>query len=223
MPDKAMSMRPDFFATLALVIGFGLAGTVQADDQANRQVPIKKLLPYYDLYLQLAPTDRDGFRLDYLIGVKEGQPRPRLTYVNGTQRIPIQLDRSGKVLNLPDQNLIRAGKVEIAGGGQSGSITLNLEPVVPLARTIPATAAANPVQDYAKAISRAGPLSLAIPKLGGLVFKGVPSGQVVFGDGRRLNLPLEDGNPVFRPAQAAMRGAATLEFPAVPSKAAFTR
>lgn len=208
---------------IAALLLCGLSGTALADDKAARQVPVKKLLPYYDLYLSLPAQDRDGFELDYFLTSKGTDARPRLTYVNGATRTPVQTDRNGKILNLPDLAMLRQGKVEIPAGAPPGGITLELEPVLTLARTIPASQAANPVQDYAKAIGRAGPLSLVAPKLPGLTFKGVASGQAVLADGRKVALPVEGGNPIFRPGHASMRGAVSLEFPNVPSKAEFTR
>lgn len=210
-------------ATLA---AFGLASAAQAQTATTagvRQVPVKKLFPYYDLYLSLPPQDRDGFNLEYLLKSEGSNARPRLVYALGSVRTPIQLDARGKILTMPDLTMLRQGKVEVPTASPPGGIVLNLEPVVPLARTIPASAVANPVNDYSKAIGRAGPLSLAIPKLTGITFKGVASGQVVFADGRKLALPVEGGSPVFRPNQSTMRGAVNLEFPSVPSQAEFAR
>jgi hypothetical protein len=217
--------------TNASLIGFSLAAlslvlTAQAETASSngaRQIPVKKLFPYYDLYLGLPPQDRDGFYLEYLIKSSETNVRPRMVYALGSVRTPIQLDSKGKILTMPDLNMLRQGKVEVPASAPPGRIMLNLEPVVPLGRTIPANAVSNSVADYTKAIGRAGPLALAIPKLTGIAFKGVASGQVVFADGRKVSLPVEGGIPVFRPSQSAMRGAVSLEFPTVPSQAQFAR
>ena len=217
--------------THATLVGFSIAAlslvlTAQAQTasgEAVRQVPIKKLFPYYDLYLSLPPQDRDGFYLEYLIQSSGANVRPRMFYALGSARTPVQIDSKGKILNMPDMAMLRQGKVEIPASAPAGRITLNLEPVVPLGRTIAASAVSNSVTDYAKAIGRAGPLSLAIPKLTGIAFKGVPSGQVVFADGRKAALPVEGGKPVFRPTQSSMRGVVSLEFPAVPTYAEFAR
>ncbi|MCE2890034.1 MAG: hypothetical protein ACK5XZ_13565 [Hyphomonadaceae bacterium] len=217
--------------TQAALVGFSLAAvslvlTAQAQTasgEAVRHVPVKKLFPYYDLYLGLPPQDRDGFYLEYLIQSAGANVRPRMFYALGSVRTPIQVDAKGKILTMPDLAMLRQGKVEVPASTPSGRITLNLEPVVPLGRSIPASSVSNSVSDYAKAIGRAGPLALAIPKLTGIAFKGVPSGQVVFADGRKATLPVEGGKPVFRPSQSAMRGAVSLEFPAVPTYAEFAR
>jgi hypothetical protein len=217
--------------TTASFLGFSLAAlslvlTAQADTALSngaRQIPVKKLFPYYDLYLGLPPQDRDGFYLEYLIKSSETNIRPRMVYALGSVRTPIQLDSKGKILTMPDLNMLRHGKVEVPASAPPGRIMLNLEPVVPLGRTIPANAVANCVTDYTKAIGRAGPLALAIPKLTGIAFKGVTSGQAVFPDGRKVSLPVEGGVPVFRPSQSTMRGTVSLEFPAVPGQAEFAR
>ena len=204
----------------------GLVSTAQAQTalgEGVRQVPVKKLFPYFDLYLGLPPQDRDGFHLEYLVKSSETSVRPRMVYTLGSVRTPIQLDSKGKILTMPDMTMLQQGKVEVPATSPRGEIVLNLEPVVPLSRTIPANAVSNSISDYAKAISRAGPLALAIPKLTGIAFRGVASGQVVFADGRKVSLPVERGHPVFRPSQSTMRGAVSLEFPAVPSRAEFAR
>jgi len=204
----------------------GLVSTAQAQTalgEGVRQVPVKKLFPYFDLYLGLPPQDRDGFHLEYLVKSSETSVRPRMVYSLGSVRTPIQFDSKGKILTMPDMTMLQQGKVEVPASSPRGEIELNLEPVVPLSRTIPANAVSNSITDYAKAISRAGPLTLAIPKLTGIAFKGVASGQVVFADGRKVSLPVERGLPVFRPSQPTMRGAVSLEFPAVPSQAQFAR
>lgn len=220
MTSRATALLAAAFAALCFV---PTANAQTASNGGVRQVPVKKLFPYYDLYLSLPAQDRDGFSLEYLLKSEGTNVRPRLVYALGSVRTPIQLDSRGKILTMPDMTMLRQGKVEVPIASPPGGVVLNLEPVVPLARTIPASAVANPVIDYSKAIGRAGPLSLAIPKLTGIAFKGVSSGQAVFADGRKIALPVEGGTPVFRPNQAAMRGAISLEFPAVPSQAEFAR
>ncbi len=217
--------------TNASLLGFSLAAlslglTAQAETTSNngvRQIPVKKLFPYYDLYLGLPPQDRDGFYLEYLVKTSDTNVRPRMVYALGSVRTPIQLDSKGKILTMPDMAMLRQGKVEVPASSPRGQIVLNLEPVVPLGRTIPANAVSNCVTDYAKAIGRAGPLALAIPKLTGIAFKGVDSGKVVFADGRKVSLPVEGGLPVFRPSQSTMRGAVSLEFSTAPIQAEFAR
>lgn len=220
-----MITKSTALALSAALAAFGLTCSAQAQSggESVRQIPVKKLFPYYDLYLSLPPLDRDGFTLDYLVKAEASNVRPRMVYALGLARTPLEFDARGKVLNMPDMAMLRQGKVEVPATAPAGRIILSLEAIVPLARTIPASAAANPVLDYSKAIGRAGPLALAIPKLTGIAFKGVNSGQVVFADGRRVSLPVEGGAAVFRPNVAAMRGAVTLEFPSVPREAEFAR
>lgn len=207
-------------AALSLVL---TANAQTTPGEGVRQVPVKKLFPYYDFYLSLPTQDRDGFYLEYLVLSPRADVRPRMFYAFDSVRTPVQIDSNGKILNMPDLTMFRQGKLEVPASAPPGRIVLNLQPVVPLGRTIPAIAVANSVTDYAKAIGRAGPLALAIPKLTGIAFRGVPAGQVVFAGGRKASLPVEGGIPVFRPSQSSMRGAVSLEFPAVPSQAEFAR
>jgi hypothetical protein len=211
------------------IIGFSALAPSMALAQNNgkqtpaRSVDVKKVFGYYDIYLRLPPLERDGFRMSYILNRRDGSPRPALNYALGNTRIPIQIAQNGKVVTMPDANMFSNGKVEIPAGQSSLSISMNLEAVVPLARTISTSDAANPLNDYAAALRRAGPLGLIAPKLTGITFKGVANGDAVFADGRRAALETSASGVVFRPLQPTMRGATALVFPAQPIAAEFAR
>jgi hypothetical protein len=221
VPYRAYLAALGFFV---LVPSLGLAQT-PAKQNPSRSIEVKKVFGYYDIYLRLPPQERDGFAMSYILRARDSATsRPQMNYVLGNTRTPIQIAPNGKILTLPDANMYANGKVEIPAGQPGASIGMDLEAIIPLARNISAADAANPVNDYAAALRRAGPLGLIAPKLTGITFKGVTSGEAVFGDGRRTALGRgEGGGVVFRPALPAMRGVTNLVFPAQPASAEFAK
>jgi hypothetical protein len=200
------------------------AQSAKAKQTPARSVDVSKVFGFYDIYLRLPAAERDGFRMIYRLRTGEGGSiRPQLAYALGNVRTPIEVTSAGQIITMPDLNMFRNGKVEIAAGQPRGSINMDLEPVVPLARSISVNDAQNPISDYARAVSRAGPLAAFAPKLNGLAFQGVSSGEVIFGDGRRVSLSGSNNSVTFRPSLPAMRGATSLVFPSAPSSAEFVQ
>jgi hypothetical protein len=201
-----------------------IAQNAPAKQTAARFIEVKKVFGYYDIYLRLPPQERDGFRMVYTVRSRESSARPQLTYVLGNVRIPVQISPNGRVLTMPDANMFANGNIEKAAGQPSGSINLDLEAIVPLARTISVADASNPVNDYAAATRRAGPIGLVAPRLGSMRFVGVASGEAVFPDGRRTPLrAAQGGGVIFTPAAGNMRGATSLVFSNTPTSAEFAR
>ena len=210
--------------SLAALNAYAQAGSPQSNKaEKPRQIPVKKVFPYYDIYLSLPPKDRDGFALNYSLMTEQPNVRPRMDYLLGATRTPIVLDSRGQVVNLPDLNTFKNGLVEVPVGAPRGRISLNLEPTIALGKTIPVQAVNNSVSDYAAAISRMGPAALVIPKLKGVSFKGVSTGRAVLADGRKIALPQEAKLLVFRPADPNFKTATHLEFDVVPSGVDFTK
>jgi hypothetical protein len=208
-----------------------LAATVSTSDFAlaqaaakqtpARSVPVKKVFPYYDLYLSLPGDGRDGFRMVYKIAAPAGSPRPQMTYALGALRTPVEVAGTGQIINLPDSNMLSNGRIDIAANQPRAGITMDLEPIIPLSRVISFAAATNPLTDYSNAIRRAGPLAAFAPKLKGVVFRGVTSGEAVFADGRRVALPSSPRGIVFQPSAPALRGAVSLAFATPPTDSEF--
>lgn len=213
------------FSVLAACVLAPNLGSAQASAKQTptRSIEVKKVFGYYDIYLRLPPRDRDGFRLSYVLKAKDGGVRPEFTYVLGNQRTPVQVAPNGKILTLPDANMFANGRVEIAAGQPSGSITMDLEAIVPLSRSMSVAEASNPVIDYAAAVGRAGPLSILAPRLPAVLFKGGSGGQAIFSDGRRVALPVVSGGARFQPGGPAMRGAVSLAFITAPTEVEFAR
>ena len=188
-----------------------------------RSVPVKKLFQFYDIYLGLPADGRDGFRLDYGIIGGAGAARPQMAYVLGNVRTPVEFAPTGRILNLPDLNMLNNGRIDIAANQPRSGISLNLEPIIPLSRSISVASATNPITDYAAAMRRAGPLAAFAPKLKAIKFKGGSGGEAIFTDGRRTALPIVGGAAVFEPSRPALRGAVSLSFATPPTDAGFSQ
>lgn len=208
---------------LSLACGPVLAQTGKGKDSPERMIEVKKIFGYYDIYLGLSPADRDGFSMTYRLTSRASNARPQLFYVLGNVRTPISMSPNGTILNMPDLNMFRNGHVLRPAGQPSGGVTLDLEAIVPLSRSISAEAASNPLVDYEAAKRRAGPLSLVAPRLASIRFVGVTSGEAIMRDNRRVPLPTARGGGVlYTPSSQALRGGVvSLAFPSVPTDAQF--
>jgi hypothetical protein len=196
----------------------------KAKDRPERMIDVKKVFGYYDLYLNLPPQDRDGFAMRYSINARSGAVRPQMFYMLGTTRTTITVAPSGQIMTMPDLNMYRNGKVVIPAGQPSGSINLDLDARVPLSRTISAADAANPINDYAAATRRAGPLAMIAPRLTSVRFIGGTGGEAILRDGRRVPLrPAPEGGVLFTPSSADLRGATSLSFASAPTSVEFAR
>jgi hypothetical protein len=190
----------------------------------ERVIDIKKVFPFYDIYLGLPSGDRDGFKMTYRVGSRTSALRPQLFYQIGTTRTPIVISPTGVITTMPDTNMLRNGQVYKPAGQPSGSINLDLEPVIPLSRTISAADAVNPLNDYDAAKRRAGPLALIAPRISSIRFVGVSSGEAIMRDNRRVALPsAPTGGVLFTPSASAMRGVVSLSFSGMPTDAEFAQ
>jgi hypothetical protein len=222
-------MKTNCVYTSACALIFALLGTSAALAQnvakqtPARSIPVKKMFPFYDLYLGLPIEGRDGFAMAYRLSLPASAPRPQLTYVLGTTRTPVEISANGQIVNMPDRGMLTSGRVDIAANQPRSSITMDLEPVIPLARVVSVVAATNPITDYTNAVRRAGPVAAFAPKLKGIVFKGGAGGEAVFSDGRRVPLPSTPRGMTFQPSAPNMRGAVSLAFSTPPTSAEFSQ
>jgi hypothetical protein len=221
--NLSLRFAPVFaLASLVVLAPPVFAQSAKANDSPERLIDVKKVFPFYDIYLGLPAADRDGFSMSYQISSRTSTVRPQLFYQLGTTRTPIAIAANGEIITLPDANMLRHGKVYKPAGQPSGSINMNLEPVIPLSRTISATAATNPLTDYDAAKRRAGPLALMAPRITSIHFVGVTGGEAVTRDNRRIALPTApNGGVIFTPSSSSMRGVVSLIFPNVPTSTAF--
>ena len=209
--------------SLTLISPTSISAQSSEKQRPARSVEVKKVFGYYDVYLRLAPHERDGFNMSYQMTARDGGAFPQMTYRLGNVRTPIQIAPNGKVLTMPDARMFQTGQIEIAAGQPSASMSLDVEPIIPLSRTISVADASNPLNDYAAAVRQAGPLAILAPKFSGILFIGGTGGQAVFANGRRLSLPTAAGGTVFKPSAPSMRGAISLTFPTAPNDAVFAK
>ena len=202
-------------AVLTGLVASALANPAVA---AGKVVDAKKVFPYLDAYLKLAPGDRNRFRMAYSFK-KDGKPlTASIWLVDGATRLPIALRPDGRVERLPTLAQLDRAKVQVdVDAGAKIGVSMSLEPVL-------APAAELNARDLTAALTQAsagmrtalGVLAMAMPKLEALQFHGVTSGEVEFADGRRTPLPVVKGVVTYTPA--ALPGAKTLRFPRAPGR-----
>jgi hypothetical protein len=214
---------PAIVFCFALIFGGPALGQAsKSKERPERTIEADKLFPYYGLYLDLPPQGRDGFAMRYRLIAREGLGRPQLFFVLGAARTPIEVSPTGRILTMPDLNMYRNGKVFIPAGQPAASINLDIDALVPLSRAISIADAVNPINDYAAATRRAGPLALLAPKLNSVRFTGGSGGEAILANGRRIPLPTApEGGVLFTPSAAAMRGATSLAFTTAPTSVNF--
>ena len=215
--------RTAFSGISAALLGIGAtlcaANPVHAD--ATRTTPLARLFPYLEHYYRMAPAERDSFRLVYRLRKPAPALPPALDHP--ARRTPTPTHGQGVEQQPPDPAMLRDGLFETtARPDQKFSIRMSPEPVVALAASMPTAPSNEAVAEISAGIRRfAGVLGFAAPRLSGVSFDGVRSGEAVFADGRRVPLPMAAGKPVYRPATPAMRGAVRLEFPNAPTDVDF--
>jgi hypothetical protein len=202
----------------AVLTGLGAvlaAGPAAADD---RLVPAKKVFPYLDAYLKLPPGERSRFRLSYLFS-RDGKPLTAPVWLlDGASKTPIPLRPDGAAARLPTLAQLGSAKVEVdVEAGTKLGVRMVMEPLATPAVEMDARDLAAAFAQCQTGIRKSlGILAMAMPKLQGVAFVGVPSGEAELADGRRVALPLVKGVVSFSPA--AMPTAKTLRFPKAPSR-----
>jgi hypothetical protein len=209
----------------AVLLGFSAAATLAVPTLASgpaaaagKSVDAKKVFPYLDAYLKLPPAERSRFRLSYLF-LRDGKPLAAPVWlVDGAARTPIPLRADGAAARLPTLAQLDGAKVEIdVEPGTKLGVHMVMEPAMAPAAEMDARDLAAAYAQCATGIKKSlGILAMAMPKLQGLLFVGVPSGEAELADGRRVPLPVVKGVVGFNPA--AMPGAKTLRFPRAPGR-----
>jgi hypothetical protein len=203
---------------MATTLILGLAGAARAGSQS---VPLDKMFPFLQAYLELPPAERNLFALDYrLAGEAQALQSVRVALVDKGASAPIAIGADGKFGWLPSLQQFRDKaqvSIEAAKGVRLG-LVMSVEPAVRPAQEIDAAElAASIVQAQAGERKVAGVLAFAAPKLTRIAFDGVKSGEAVGPDGRAQPLPLVKGRPVFDPV--SLKGTKTVRFPAAPTRA----
>lgn len=203
---------------IASCLVLGLAGAAAAE---TKLVPLDKVFPYLQGYLELPSAERSRFVLDYrLMGESKGLQTVRATLVEKGGSAPLAIGADGRFDRLPTLQQFRDKaqlSIEAAKGVRLG-VALSVEPAARPSREIDAAdLAATLVQAQAGERKVAGVLAFAAPKLTRVAFDGVKGGEAVWPDGRAQPLPLVKGRPVFDPA--ALQGAKMVRFAAAPTRA----
>lgn len=192
--------------------------------QANRAVPAKKLLMFYETFIGMPEDLRDGMVLNYYLKGVNNAPLPRLEMVNGNSRSKVELDKNGKVLNLPNSlSALRATKVEIFGAAKVSTI-IDAVPVMPLQSRINVSNIQNSLNDYRASVKAAGAAAALIaPKINSIVFKGVSKGEAVFANGTRQALPKSGNGVIFTNTSGNLSKAQYVEFSNAPISVEFEK
>jgi hypothetical protein len=197
-----MSSRRFVLAALAALT---LGPSAMAADRTVT-LPAKKLFPYLDAYLSLAPGERSRFAMAYR-ALMDGKPAAslRLVLIDGATRTPLPIDGFGRIGRQPSLAQLRSNdvKVEVTGPqGHKFGLALDMEPAVPPAAEIDAHALALACdQATAGARKAAGVMGFAAPRLDRVVFEGAGGGQAITAAGRAVPLAVVKGEPVFDPAK----------------------
>lgn len=212
-------------ARRAVLLGFSAAAAVAVStlaagpaSAAGKSVDAKKVFPYLDAYLKLPAAERSRFRLTYLF-LRDGKPLAAPVWlVDGAARTAISLRADGAATRLPTLAQLDSAKVQIdVDEGVKLGVHMVMEPTMAPAADLDARELAAAYAQCATGIKKSlGILAMAMPKLQGLEFPGVPSGEAELADGRRVPLPVVKGVVGFSPA--AMPTAKTLHFPKAPSR-----
>jgi hypothetical protein len=197
----------------------GLAGVAQA---ADKLVPIGKLFPFLDVYLDIQPIQRTRFALAYRLRVDDKAPGGvELTQVSPAgARSPIPMAADGRLLRLPTLAELKAKTmVEIKappGKHRFRMITDMVARVAPATTLDAADLNAAIGQCQAAIRSKAGVLGFAAPKIKRVVFTGAGSGTAVNAQGVGRPLPVQGGFPAYDPEQ--MPGIVSVKLARAPSQ-----
>jgi len=210
-------------ARRAVLLGFSAAATVAVlasgpAAAAGKSVDAKKVFPYLDAYLKLPAAERSRFRLTYLF-TRDGKPLAAPVWlIDGAAKTPIPLRGDGAAARLPTLAQLDGAKVQIdVEEGVKLGVHMIMEPTLAPAADLDARELAAAYAQCTVGIKKSlGILAMAMPKLSGVVFVGVPSGEAELADGRRVPLPVVKGAVTFMPS--ALPGARVLHFPKAPSR-----
>ncbi|HLI65459.1 MAG TPA: hypothetical protein VKU90_03760 [Caulobacteraceae bacterium] len=192
---------------------------------ATQSVKLSQAFAYLSDYLSMTPAKRDRFHMAFY-AVRDRKFAPDLKAVvvgPDGKRTPLVLDRSAKVVQLPNLAQLRSSTLEAdAAPGEKVGLALELEPNLPVGERFDAIAlAASIAQCEAAVASIAGVLSFAAPKIVAALFPGAGSGQALLENGRAQALPTTNNRfygpaPYFEPGSIA--GARTIVLAHTPSR-----
>jgi hypothetical protein len=205
-------------AALAVAPGAALA----ADEKKKPAPPLKKVFPYYDLYLGIPAAERSRFVMAFYLKVN-GKPaggQNLFVVMPGGGRTLLTLAADGRVTRMPTLAEMKDGVLDVDRKSPTDrfSISMEMQPVVRLGETVAAADLVAAIDQCNAAIKkRAGVIGFAVPKMEQVLFAGAPSGSALLGEGRIAPLPQFKGMAIYRPA--ALPGAQVLKFAKAPTRA----
>lgn len=205
-------------AALAVAPGAALA----ADDKKKPGPPLKKVFPYYDLYLGIPAAERSRFVMAYYLKVngKPGGGQNLFMVMPGGGRTLLTQAADGRVTRMPTLAEMKDGVLDVDRKNPTDkfSISMEMQPVVRLGETISAADLVAAIDQCNTAIKkRAGVIGFAVPKMEQVLFAGAPAGNALLADGKTAPLPQFKGMAFYRPS--ALPGAQSLKFGKAPSRA----
>ena len=216
----SMNRRDLVLTAAALAVAPGAA--LAADDKKKPAPPLKKVFPYYDLYLGIPAAERSRFVMAYYLKVN-GKPaggQNLFVVMPGGGRTLLTLAADGRVTRMPTLAEMKDGVLDVDRKSPTDkfSVSMEMQPVVRLGESMAAADLVAAIDQCNAAIKkRAGVIGFAVPKMEQVLFAGAPSGSALLGEGRIAPLPQFKGMAIYRPA--ALPGAQVLKFAKAPTRA----
>ena len=204
-------------AALAVAPGAVMA----ADEKKKPAPPLKKVFPYFDLYLGIPAAERSRFVMAYYLKVN-GKPaggQNLFVVMPGGGRTSLTLAADGRVTRMPTLAEMKDGVLDVDRKNPTDkfSISMEMQPVVRLGETVAAADLVAAIDQCNTAIKkRAGVIGFAVPKMEQVLFAGAGSGQAIAG-AKVSPLPAFKAYVAFKPADHA--GAQSLKFGTAPVRA----
>jgi hypothetical protein len=202
-------------AALAVAPGAALA----AD---KKPTPVRKVFPYYDLYLGIPAAERSRFVMAFYLKVN-GKPaggQNLFVVMPGGARTLLTQAPDGRIVRMPTLAELKDGVLDADKKSPADklSISMEMQPVARLGETVATADFVAALDQCNRAIKkRAGVIGFAVPKMEQVLFVGAGSGAAVLADGKTAPLPAFKGTPFYRPGELA--GAQSLKFARSPARA----
>lgn len=217
-------MSPNRRRLILSVAAFAAAPALARAADKPELIPLKKIFPYYDLFLGIPVAERTKFTLAYYLRVN-GKPGAATLWMVGPggSRRGLTSGPDGRFTTLPSLADFKAGAQIDADKKNTDKygVAMEMQPLVRMDEVVPASALRESLEQCNTAIrKRAGVIGFAVPKLEQVIFVGAGSGQAVLAGGKTVALPEFKGMPFYRPG--ALPDVQTLKFAKTPSRAMMT-
>jgi hypothetical protein len=212
----------------AIALTLSAAVPAQAQENEREAGPMSRLLPHLDSYLEIPAEERSHFRIDYVVGSRNGAAPDEigLWYFVDDQRTDLALDSRYRITNLPAAD-IYAENPSVWVNQPPGSMSMNLIFAYdgPVGLSFDQDDLRLGLGQANQAMRQAaGVASLFAPRLDVLVFVfdgPVPEAVAVHEDGRRTALTVQENRATYRPQDRNHRNVVRLEFGEAPVRVLF--